>query len=315
LDLQDGELIAGRYRIRALLGRGGAGFVYEAEDVNTRTRIALKIIDRPSADDVHGASRFAREARVMSAVRHPNLVRVLDAGTDAGRSFLAMELLKGEDLGQRLCRERVLSLADAVHVVQQLLDGLVALHAHGVFHRDLKPENVFLSDQGGALPPLVTVVDFGLSKVERPGPSTLPLTSTQRGARLGTPFYMAPEQARGDALDARADVYSVGAILFECLTGRPPHVGESNGEVVLSIATRQAPDVRAFDASIPEVFAMYIARALASDRAVRWPSAAAMLAALPRADVRSPATPLVWHALLALLVGVAAGLGVVRWLQ
>jgi len=233
----------GRYVLRGLLGHGGMGAVYEAEHVGLGKRCAIKFVDPEFATDERVVGRFAREARAMSAVESAHIVTIFDAGTENGRPFLVMELLRGEDLGERLRRTRKVPLKDALHVVAQVLKGLARAHAAGIVHRDLKPDNVFLVK--GDDPLFAKIVDFGVSKIERPKDRTSPLALTGRGTVLGTPFYMCPEQAQAlPDIDRRADLYSVGAILFECLTGRPPHTGETYEQVILSICMRDAPDVR-----------------------------------------------------------------------
>lgn len=275
-----GRSISNRYVLRRLVGHGGMGAVYEAEHVGIGKLVAIKFVDPEFATDERVVSRFAREARVMSSIESAHIVTVFDAGTEDGRPYLVMELLRGEDLGQRLRSSRRIPLADAMHVVAQVLKGLAKAHAAGIVHRDLKPDNVFLV-RSDTDPLFAKIVDFGVSKIERPRNKTSPLALTGRGTVLGTPFYMCPEQAQAmPDLDGRADLYSVGAILFECLTGRPPHTGETYEQVILSICMRDAPDPRAIEPSIPGNVARFIGRALARDRTDRYRSAERMLAAL-----------------------------------
>jgi serine/threonine-protein kinase len=275
-----GKTIAGKYILRALVGHGGMGAVYEAEHVGLGKRAAIKFVDAEFATDENVIARFAREARAMSAVESAHIVTVFDAGSDDGRPYLVMELLRGEDLGERLRRTGRVPLGEAMHVVAQVLRGLARAHAAGIVHRDLKPDNVFLVKHDTD-PLFAKIVDFGISKIERPRDKTHPLALTGRGTVLGTPFYMSPEQAQASSdVDGRTDLYSVGAILFECLTGRPPHTGESYEQVILSICMRDAPDVRTIDPSIPVDVAAFVARALARDRGTRFASAERMLAAL-----------------------------------
>jgi serine/threonine-protein kinase len=290
-----GKTIAGRYVLRGLLGHGGMGAVYEAEHVGLGKRAAIKFVDPEFATDEKVVARFAREARAMSAIESAHIVTVFDAGTEDGRPYLVMELLRGEDLGERLRRLRRIPLAEAMHVVAQVLKGLARAHAAGIVHRDLKPDNVFLVKHDTD-PLFAKIVDFGISKIERPRANTHPLALTGRGTVLGTPFYMSPEQAQASSdVDGRTDLYSVGAILFECLTGRPPHTGESYEQVILSICMRDAPTVRAIDPSIPENVSAFVARALSRDRTQRFGSAEGMLAALhevaPEERTRVPLDP------------------------
>jgi eukaryotic-like serine/threonine-protein kinase len=290
-----GKMIAGRYVLRGLLGHGGMGAVYEAELLGLGKRYAIKFVDPEFATDETVVARFAREAKAMSTVESPHIVTVFDAGTEDGRPYLVMELLRGEDLGQRLRKEVRIPLGESMHVVAQVLKGLARAHAAGIIHRDLKPDNVFLV-KGHTDPLFAKIVDFGISKIERPRASTTPLALTGRGTVLGTPFYMSPEQAQASSdVDARADLYSVGAILFECLTGRPPHTGESYEQVILSICMRDAPDVRAVDPKLSPEVSKFVARALARERDQRFASAERMLAGLhevaPEEKTRVPLDP------------------------
>jgi serine/threonine protein kinase len=205
-------------------------------------------------------------------------VRVLDGGTQDGRPYLVMELLVGEDLGARLRRVRRLPVGEALHIVRQVLRGLAAAHAAGIVHRDLKPDNILLVERGGDRA-FAKIVDFGMSKIDRPQGSTAPLALTRKGIVLGTPLYMSPEQARASTdVDRRTDLYSVGAILFECLAGRPPHTGETYEQILLSICMNDAPDVRRWAHDVPDGVAALVARALARDREDRFASAEEMLA-------------------------------------
>jgi len=275
-----GSSLAGKYRVTRRIGRGGMGEVYEAEHTAIGKSVAIKILHADAAELEGVASRFAREARVVSRLESEHVVSVLDAGTeDAGRPYLVMELLRGEDLGTRLRRSRTLPEAESIHIVAQILRGLADAHEAGVIHRDLKPDNVFLTRRGGDSS-FVKLVDFGISKVQRLD-GTSPLAITQAGTILGTPMYMSPEQAQAkDDIDARTDIYAVGAILFECLTGRPPHVGETDAEVLLKICTNDAPDLRALAPTVSTAVARLAARALSRDRSARFRSARQMLVAI-----------------------------------
>lgn len=275
-----GKRVAGRYVVHGILGHGGMGAVYEAERLGLGKRVAIKFIDPEFARDEKVVARFAREAQAMSAVESAHIVTVFDAGSEDGRPYLVMELLRGEDLGQRLRRERRVELSVVMHVAAQVLKGLARAHAVGIVHRDLKPDNIFLVKHDTD-PLFAKIVDFGMSKIARPRVTTASLALTGRGTVLGTPLYMAPEQAQAASdVDGRADLYSVGAILFECLTGRPPHTGESYEQVILSICMNEAPLMSAFDPSIAPNVCAFVARALARDRTLRFPSAERMLAAL-----------------------------------
>lgn len=287
-----GETIAGKYLVTRLLGRGGMGAVYEAENTGIGKKVALKVVDRELARDEHVGGRFAREARAASSIESEHIVQVFDAGNEGGRPYIVMELLRGEDLGSRIRKEDRIPLADALHITAQTLSGLSRAHSAGIIHRDLKPDNLFLTQRGQDAS-FVKIVDFGISKIERAKSGTAPLVLTHKGLVMGTPLYMSPEQAQAFSdVDTRTDLYSVGAILFECITGRPPHPGNSPEQVLLAICMTDAPDVRAIVPSVPEGVADFVAKALSRDRAARFQSAAQMLVALheiaPQERVRVP---------------------------
>jgi len=273
------------------IGHGGMGVVYEAEAVSGGERFAVKILDREHARDDKVVARFAREGRAASAAKSEHIVRVLDGGTEAGSPYLVMELLRGEDLGKRLRRLKRLGVRESLGIVDQVLEGLAAAHAHGIVHRDLKPDNVILVQEGGDAS-FAKIVDFGMSKIERPAGGTKPLELTRKGVVLGTPLYMSPEQARAlPELDARSDLYSVGAILFECLTGRPPHVGETYEQIMLAICMNKAPDVRRWAPEVPAEVASFVAKSLETEPDARWQTAAEMLTALRKAAGAPPVDP------------------------
>ena len=276
------RVIDGRWRIVKAIGRGGMGVVYEGQNVTIGKRVALKFIDADFAQDPEITGRFQREARAASAVESTHIVEVFDTGTtDDGRPYLVMELLRGESLRGRIRRLGRLSVDESSHIVGQTLRGLQRAHAAGVIHRDLKPDNLFVVQRDDD-EIFIKILDFGISKVRRGAEGTGHGTLTRKGSVLGTPNYMAPEQAQGYAdLDERADLFSVGAILFECLTGNPPHHEHSSYEaIIVAMCTRDAPDVRTLEPSVPAPLAEVTAAALARDRQDRFPSAEAFLNAL-----------------------------------
>ncbi len=275
-----GRTLGGKYRLERLLGAGGMGGVYEARGPGGE-RVAVKVLsvlDPASRERVMG--RFTREARAASAVASDHIVGVIDAGTDAGRPFIVMELLEGEDLGHRLRSAGRLPEAEALHVAAQILAALAVTHDAGVVHRDLKPDNVFLCRRPDD-PCFVKVVDFGMSKLAPKAGATLPLALTGKGLAVGTPSYMSPEQARALAdVDGRADLWAVGAILFECLTGSPPFVASAQEQVLIAICTVDAPEVRSIVPAVSEPVARLVKEALSRDRANRFPTAWHMLRAI-----------------------------------
>jgi eukaryotic-like serine/threonine-protein kinase len=277
LDRLLGTTVAGKYRVERLLGRGGMGAVFQATNTAIGKRVALKFLIDGAADD-QAAQRFQREAEAASLVESEHIVQIFDSGsTDDGLPFLVMELLQGEDLRHRLKSVGKLAPAEAAGITLQLLRALVRAHAAGIVHRDLKPDNVFLCERDGG-GPLVKIVDFGISKLSR---KTTLDTLTQRGTILGTAFYMSPEQAQGlEEVDARADLYSVGALFYEMLAGRPPHTAATYEAVLVAICTRDSQDVRAHESAVPEAYSRVLHKALARDRELRHQTAAEMLRAV-----------------------------------
>ena len=237
----EGTILVGRFEIERLAGRGGMGHVYLARDRATGGPAAIKIIQSEPSDSRR--ARFLREAQVLAELEHPAIVRYLSHGyTVQHEPFLAMEWLDGEELGLRLAREGVTAAA-AVPLVRRIAEAIGHAHAHGVVHRDLKPNNVMLVGRDLAR---VKVLDFGVARVQAEA------GMTRTGAAIGTPSYMAPEQARGGRdIDPRADVFSLGCILFECLTGRPPFTGDSIMATLAKILLEEAPRLREARADLP----------------------------------------------------------------
>jgi serine/threonine protein kinase len=291
-DPRIGTVVAGKYRIARLIGGGGMGRVYEAENVAIGKRVALKFVAVAGGT---AAARFHREARIVAAVESAHIVQIFDtAETEAGEPFLVMELLQGEDLAARLARGR-LALADALDITAQALRGLKRAHAAGVIHRDLKPENLFLVP-GEEDRPHVKLIDFGLSKQLAPQDDVGPPSLTADGALLGTPLYMAPEQLEGaPQIDHRADLWSMGAILYEALAGAPAFAETSYARLVIRICQRDPEPLSTRVPGVPPTVERVVARALARDRAARWKDAdemlAALLAVMPARDSLAPAEP------------------------
>lgn len=262
-------VLASRYELGRRLGEGGMGTVYEALDRHLGRSVAVKLI-RGDAADATARERHIREARVAAALSHPNVCQLYEAGEDAGRPFLVMELLEGEPLSVCLLRGP-LALGPALDVVMPVLNALAALHRRGHVHRDLKPSNVFLTPHG------VKLLDFGLARPASDHTAETVSALTLPGTLSGTPRYMAPEQITGDAVDARTDVFAAGVLLYETVTGRLPYDGTSTVEVLSAVLRSEpAPIGR------PELAALdpIVTRALQRRPADRFQSADAMAAAL-----------------------------------
>ena len=288
MELAAGMVIAGKYRLERLLGRGGMGSVWTAHHGGLDTLVAIKFIDAELVDSPESRGRFEREARTAARLRSAHVVQILDHGIDTaatGRDlpFIVMELLHGEDLSQRIERTGPLSLAALVPIVGQVARALQKAHEAGIVHRDLKPENVFLVREDDA--EIAKVLDFGIAKDQRA--RTL---SPNDSGTLGTAPFMSPEQARGDAgLDARADVWGLAVIVFEALTGALPFQAPTLGELLIAICTAPAPSARAIAPGLPPSIDAFFQRALAKDPAQRFQSARDLAAAL--ADVARDAAP------------------------
>jgi tRNA A-37 threonylcarbamoyl transferase component Bud32 len=269
-----GRVLKGRYKIKRLLGEGGMGGVYEGEHLEIGKRVAIKIVHKLHARDTHIAARIKQEARSTSAIESEHIVQVFDAGEDDELGlFLVMELLKGEDLNNLLARRKRLTPASTAALVVQAAQGLARAHAAGIVHRDLKPANVFVCarDDGSSL---VKLVDFGIAKIVRDAQSgsTGPGGGlTRLGMVIGTPQYMSPEQAQGlPTVDLRTDVYSLGAVLFECIVGTSPFPEMPTYEqTILQIMMRPAPRLRDLVPTIDPALDALCAEMMAMDPAAR----------------------------------------------
>ena len=249
-----GEVVAERFVIEREAGRGGMGTVYRALDRTTGEPVALKLLTSHEAVDAH---RFEREARLLGAQEHPGIVRYVDHGaTRKGEVYLAMEWLEGASLAE-LRGQHTLTIDDAVAIVRGAASALGAAHARGVVHRDVKPGNLFLVNHD---PRRVKVLDFGIAR--GPGSRTL----TVSGMVVGTPYFMAPEQARGETrVDPRADVYALGAVLYDLLTGRPPFANDNLMALLASILLDEPMHVQARRPSVPDALADLVMRLLAKE--------------------------------------------------
>jgi serine/threonine protein kinase len=258
-----GEVFAGKYRIVRLLGEGGMGRVYEAEHTSVGRRFAVKLLRRHLAANPQALARFRREARAAGALENEHIAAVLDfdAAPD-GAPFLVMEYLEGRSLGQLLAEEGPLPVSRAANALLQVCRGLEAAHAAGILHRDLKPDNLFVTRRADGSEQ-VKILDFGIAKLLGERTDLAPI---QTGAAIGTPFYMAPEQVRGDApLDERVDIYALGVIFYELLSGQKPHPGDSGNTVLAHVLTQSPARLETLRPGLPRGVVELVHRALAFD--------------------------------------------------
>jgi len=283
-DPLENTAIGNAFRVEALIGAGAMGKVYRGLQLSLGKQIAIKILHPHLLGDPSLKARFQREARASSRLNHPNCIQVLDFGeSESGDLYIAMEYLDGKDLADTIADEFPLPFERLHRILSQVCSALDEAHEQGIIHRDLKPENIMLVQRRNE-PDLVKVLDFGIAKIQTPsGPSEH--TVTRGGNVCGTPEYMSPEQARADELDARSDVYALGATMFFLFTGTLPYIGDSPLAIVTQHLCDPVPDPRAANPAIfvPDAVAELIVSAMAKDRQDRPDSAAALRDALTEA--------------------------------
>src|SRR5262245_29075703 len=260
------------YRIVSQLGSGGMGVVYQAEDVRLGRAVAVKFVSEDLVTDELAVQRLRSEARAASALNHGNICTIHDVGEDDGRPVIVMELMRGENLRDRLARGP-LKIHQIVDIGIETADALHATHSDGIIHRDIKPGNIFLTDRGH-----VKILDFGLAKLmpDFSGSSTVGATlqATVAGVTLGTISYMSPEQATGEELDPRTDLFSLGVVLYECATGKHPFPGKTSAVVLSAILNRAPVAPVTINPELPIRLQEIINNCLEKDRELRYQSAA-----------------------------------------
>ena len=281
MPLDAGQLF-GNYRIVRLLGEGGFGEVYLAENPLIERRAAVKVLHTALARDAELVRRFLNEARAASAIRHRNIIEVFDAGVTAeGAPYILMEFLEGVSLQKRLADRGRLALAQAMEIARQAGSALAAAHAAGIVHRDLKPENLFLvPDAAAPGGERVKILDFGIAKIKRAG-GTGGTMRTQAGLIMGSPAYMSPEQCKDSAdVDLRSDIYSFAIIIYEILAGQTPYLAASGTEMLIMHLTATPAPVREFAANVPVHVEAALKRALSRSRDERFESIASFMGAM-----------------------------------
>src|SRR5947209_4940498 len=279
-DLLVGRTI-GHYKISERIGTGGMGDVYLATDITAGRKAALKLLPTRFTGDAERLKRFQQEAHAVVGLNHPNILTIYEIGEDHSIHYIASELIEGETLRQRLTRGRM-QLSEAIDVAIQVASALAAAHDTGIVHRDIKPENIMRRPDG-----YVKVLDFGIAKLaEQEVPATLPtdeallLVETNLGSILGTVRYMSPEQARGAPVDKRTDIWSLGVVLYEMVTGHAPFTGDTPREVMTSILEKEPPPLTRYIAHAPAELQQVISKALRKERSQRYHSAHELLEAL-----------------------------------
>ena len=279
------------YRIVEKLGEGGMGIVYIAEDTLLGRRVAVKTLNAGrAAKDPHFRGRFLREARAVSALSHPHIATIYDYGETAdGQPYIVMELVKGATLGELMLTEK-LTIPRALEIIEQVAEALAEAHRHGIVHRDIKPTNVAMDHRGS-----VKVLDFGLAKQIPTGPvnvsdperQTLMHTHTQEGVVVGTPMYLSPEQAMGEEVDARSDLFSLGALLYECIAGKPPFDGKSQIEICAKVIRDDPAAPSQLNSAVSKELDRITLKALTKNREKRYQSADEMIADLSAENIQS----------------------------
>ena len=278
-----GQTVDGKYRVICVLGEGGMGTVFEAEHTAIGRLVAMKVLHPAQATKSVAVKRFHQEARAAGGIGHPNICEVFDFGMlSDGSPYLVMERLRGETVAARISVEGGLPIDEVLESVTQVLSGLAAAHSRGILHRDIKPENVFLAERPG-YPPIAKLLDFGVSKVvagtANDWDDETDLTKT--GMVMGTPYYMSPEQARGERnLDGRLDLYAVGVLLYEALTGKRPFSAKNYNALLVHILSGTAAPPRSLRPSIPEELERIVLKAMSKNREDRFAHAAEFSRAL-----------------------------------
>src|SRR3989449_6342194 len=268
----------GHYQIVALIGEGGMGEVYLAEDVLLGRKVALKLLPAEFTKDLQRVRRFQQEARAASALNHPNIITIHEIGEVDGLNFIVTEFIAGETLRQRMATAR-LNLATVLDVATQTAGALAAAHAAGIVHRDLKPENIMVRPDG-----LIKVLDFGLAKLTEPRTSdvegeapTVARVDTKMGAIMGTAQYMSPEQARGLKVDARTDIFSLGVVLYEMLAGRAPFVGETTADTISVLLHKEPQPLSTLAPDTPADLQHIVSKTLRKDKDERYQTVKSLL--------------------------------------
>lgn len=280
----EGKKLGGRYEIVSRVGGGGMAVVYKAKDLLLHRYVAIKVLSEALSNDSEFIRRFSREAQAAASLSHPNVVNVYDVGKDGYTHYIVMELVEGPTLKQYILERGPLSIQEAVNIAVQICDGLAHAHENQIVHRDIKPHNILLGSNGRA-----KVTDFGIARAASSS------TITQQGSVMGSVHYFSPEQARGGVIGEKSDLYSLGIVLYEMMTGRLPFDGDSAISIALKHLQEQPEDPRHFNDKIPDSMAAIIMKALDKDPNKRFASAREMMHALQQAVQLNPRMESNWN--------------------